>query len=384
MAISNYQLMKALSKDMSTDFLGRLPEITKANMEQLGQTIENYPTIANEFVQVLTNQVIRTMFMTRALDNPLSIFEKGDLSKFGKSLEMIHVDIVKGKDFTERFGTSGTYEGEYLAPEKVDNVKVQYITENSRLKYKVTISNDMLASAFKNENGLSQLVNQLVSKMTDSYNYDKFLMTWKLIDMMPKVNIAGYDGSNEGINKERGQKLLKVIKKTIKDMRFPSKAFNTSGVYTESKPSDLVIIMDTNTTSTLDVDLLAGVFNLSKVEMASRIVEIPYFADKNTQAIICDRDKIQIYNTKYASDTVKNGAGLFTNVFMHRWDLLDSCGFANCVRIHNSSSSAKDPLTLAMPYDVIDKGVEIKEHTMEITEDGEIANKTEKKIKSKK
>ena len=249
----------------------------------------------------------------------------------------------------------------------------------------------MLAAAFKSETGLSQMTNQIVSKMVESYNLDKFLMTWKLISKMKKVNMKGFTGKSSAIDTNNGKVLLKVIKKAIKDMNFPSNQFNTSKVWTKSKPSDLVIIMDTNTTSTLDVEVLAGVFNLSKVEMASRIIEVPYFADQETQAIICDRDKIQIYSTKYASDTVKNGAGLFTNVFLHRWDLLGACDFANSLRIYDAAvdENTHTPQTFAMPYDVMklnekdDQGVvkhDLIETELEI-ENGEIKTKKERKLK---
>ena len=417
MAVTNAKILQLLAPHLSKEFNDRIPSITASNMEQVGETISSYPTLANEFCQVLTNQVIRTMFKTRTLDNPLSMFEKGDLSKFGKSLEMIYVDVIQGKDFTDRF--NGSYEAEVLAPVSYDNVKVQYLTENSRLKYKVTISTDMLASAFKNENGLSTMANQLVSKMVESYNVDKFLLTWKLIDKMKTNKLA----TVKPVDKNSAKAFSRKVKEVIKNMRFPSREFNASGVMTKSSSSDLFIIMDTYTSALLDVELLADTFNMSKVELKSRIVEVPYFADPNRIALIVDRDKLQIFSTKYASDTVKNGAGLFTNVFLHRWDLFGACDFANCVElvadldtatqipIYSSatyeydgdkttakiSDGAVKPSTelqtRSMPYDIITleerdaDGTVIADMTeteIEIDSNGEIKSKVEKKVKETK
>ena len=405
MPVSNTKMLQMLAPNLSTQFNDRIPAIEKANMEQVADTISAYPTLANEFINVLTNQVIRTMFMTRTIDNPLSMFEKGDLSKFGKSLELIYVDLIKGKDFTDRF--QGSYEGEVLAPEKMDNVKVQYLTENSRLKYKVTISTDMLASAFRNENGLSSLANQLVSKMVESYNLDKFLMTWKLIDTMKTNPVKCVKPTDRDSAKAFSRK----VKEIIKNMRFPSNEFNASGVMTKSTPNDLFIIVDTATSALLDVELLADTYNMSKVELQSRIVEVPYFKDEKRVALIVDRDKLQIYNTKMASDTVKNGAGLFTNVFLHRWDLFGACDFANCVELRADSALAQTPIKTGeitvgadgfvtsanpdtagrkMPYDRIEFGVkdqdgtviaDLKETEIEIDSNGEIKSKVEKKRK---
>ena len=431
MAMTNGKILQVLAPHLSAQFNERIPEISKQNMGAVADTITQYPTIANEFINCLTNQVIRTMFYTRSLDNPLSMFEKGDLSKFGKSLEMIFVDVITGKDFTERFGNS--YENEYLAPEAMKNVKVQYLTENSRLKYKVTISNDMLASAFRSEYGLSTLVNQLVAKMTESYNLDKFLMTWKLIDTMKTNKVTCV----KPIDKTTAKEFSRKVREIVKNMRFPSRAFNASGVMTKSNPSDLFIIIDTFTSALLDVELLADTFNMNKADLQGRIVEIPYFADEKRVALIVDRDKLQIFSTKYASDTVKNGAGLFTNVFLHRWDLFGACDFANCVelRAEDLPASVSTPQVIpsweyktqdgdmkgilttgavhpngtkdaetgkpieatggkrSMPYDIItlderDGDGTIKfdmtETELEIDNNGEVKSKVEKKVKSKK
>ena len=417
MTVTNTKLLQLLAPHLSAEFKSRIPGITSANMELVGDTIASYPTIANEFINVLTNQVIRTMFKTRSLDNPLSMFEKGDLSKFGKSLEMIYVDVIQGKDFTDRF--NGSYEAEVLAPVSYDNVKVQYLTENSRLKYKVTISNDMLASAFRNENGLSTMANQLVSKMVESYNVDKFLLTWKLIDKMKTNKLQCV----KPVDKTTAKAFSRKVKEVIKNMKFPSREFNASGVMTTSKSSDLFIIMDTTTSALLDVELLADTFNMSKVELKSRIVEIPYFADPKRVALIVDRDKLQIFSTKYASDSVKNGAGLFTNVFLHRWDLFGACDFANCVELYaGTDNESVIPAQLlvanydtegvtpnggvtsekfipssnnvrSMPYDNIQYDVrnsdgtvvaDLTETELEIDSNGEIKSKVEKKVKETK
>ena len=413
MATNNIKMMQLLAPHLSAEFKSRIPELTKANMELVGDTIASYPTIANEFVNVLTNQVISPMFKTRSLDNPLSMFEKGDLSKFGKSLEMIYVDVINGKDFTDRF--NGSYEAEVLAPVHYDNVKVQYLTENSRLKYKVTISTDMLASAFKNENGLSTMANQMVSKMVESYQVDKFLLTWKLIDKMKTNKLA----CPKPVDKATAKAFTRKVKEVIKNMRFPSREFNASGVMTTSKASDLFIIMDTATSALLDVELLADTFNMSKVELKSRIVEVPYFKDEKRVALIVDRDKLQIFSTKYASDTVKNGAGLFTNVFLHRWDLFGACDFANCVELYSQTAEIAGSIPASelsytyddgqadvpkdvtaqskpagagprsMPYDKITYGAKDNDGTViaDLTEteieieNGEVKTKKEKKVK---
>lgn len=375
--LTNLQVMKGVEKSLSSDFTSRIPAITQQNLDNIGQTMSNYPVIGNEFVKVLTNQIIRTLFMTRPLTNRLEIFNQGDLEKYGKSLEMIYVDIIKGKDFSDRFG--GSYEAELWSPESVNNVKVQYLTENSRLKYKVTVSDDMLAGAFKNEYGLSNLMNQLVDQLVRSYNYDMFLMTWRLIDKMSTKQISGIPMPVDMATSKEFTKKLKTI---ILRMGFPSNEYNEASVYTQSVESDLFIITTPEVKATIDVDLLATVFNMEKAEIDSKFVIVPEFADANRIALIVDRDKIQIYNTKTAGDSTWNGAGLFSNVFLHRWNLLGACNFANCVELRvNAIKNVKEN----MPYNVGLDGKDITSTEVNITidEDGDVS-KEEKVIKEGK
>ena len=97
MAIDNVTFVKALSSAASQEFKDRIGSVTAGNIKNIGETITAYPTAKNEFVNVLTNQVSKQLFFNKVWENPYKMFNRGQLP-YGKSIESIFVDIVKGKD----------------------------------------------------------------------------------------------------------------------------------------------------------------------------------------------------------------------------------------------------------------------------------------------
>ena len=97
MAIDNVTFVKALTTAASQEFKDRIGATTQANIKKIGETVAAYPTVKNEFVNVLTNQVSKQLFFNKVWENPYKMFNRGQLP-YGKSIESIFVDIVKGKD----------------------------------------------------------------------------------------------------------------------------------------------------------------------------------------------------------------------------------------------------------------------------------------------
>ena len=58
MAIDNVTFVKALTTGaVSQEFKDRIGATTQANIKKIGETVATYPTLKNEFVNDLTNQV---------------------------------------------------------------------------------------------------------------------------------------------------------------------------------------------------------------------------------------------------------------------------------------------------------------------------------------
>ena len=173
MAIDNVKFVKALSNAASQEFKDRIGEVTAGNIKKIGTIIDDYPNAKNEFVAVLTNQVSKQLFFNKVWENPYKMFNRGQLP-YGKSIESIFIDIVKGKDRTRQTNTT-TLATDLLA-RQTPEVKVEYYTENFQQQYPTTLSDEELKGAFRNANGLSEMTARILQAPLTGAEFDQFLM----------------------------------------------------------------------------------------------------------------------------------------------------------------------------------------------------------------
>lgn len=345
MALDNVTFTKALVSATSQEFKDRIGEVTTKNMHKVGEIITDYPTAKNEFVNVLTNQVAKQRFFSKAYENPYKLFKKGMLP-YGKSIESIFVDIVKGKDRTRK--TDGSTLATDLLTRENPNVKVEYYTENKQMQYQATISDEELKGAFRTENGLSELTSRILQAPLNSAEYDDFLLVKHALSHLKCAEVKlGKTAYDKLTLQEKAQSLVTAIKSYILKMGFLSNQYNGQGVMTYSKPQDLVCFVPTDLLAVMDVQLLAQAFNVSYDQINLHVLPIDYFEkcsttdggttytyaeDLETQCIICDKEALQIWETLNSSETFRNPQALYTNVWFNRWGIVASCNFVNCVK----------------------------------------------------
>lgn len=345
MALDNVTFTKALVSATSQEFKDRIGEVTAKNMHKVGEIITEYPTAKNEFVNVLTNQVAKQRFFSKSYENPYKLFKKGMLP-YGKSIESIFVDIVKGKDRTRK--TDGGQLATDLLTRENPNVKVEYYTENKQMQYQATISDEELKGAFRTENGLSELTSRILQAPLNSAEYDDFLLVKHALSHLKGAEVKlGKTAYDKLTLQEKAQSLVTAIKSYILKMGFLSNQYNGQGVMTYSKPQDLVCFVPTDLLAVMDVQLLAQAFNVSYDQINLHVLPIDYFEkcstadsgatytyveDLETQCIICDKEALQIWETLNSSETFRNPQALYTNVWFNRWGIVASCNFVNCVK----------------------------------------------------
>lgn len=350
MALDNVTFASMVSDLASQEYKDRIPTATQDNIANIEEIISTYPTAKNEFISVLTNQVAKQLFFSKAYENPYKLFNRGMLP-YGKSIESIFVDIIKGKQRTHET-VAANLASDLLARED-PNVKVEYYSENFRHQYKTTITDEELKGAFRAENGLSSMTGRILQAPLTSIEYD---MQEMVLHALPElkggkatINKSAYTAMTE---EEKAKVIVKTIKSQVIKMGFLNNKHNGQGVMTFSRPQDLVVFLDPDMMANIDVELLAQAFNIDKAEVPLHVLPVPQFTkrtvttseepsgttvtyaeDTDCLAIICDKDAIQIYETLNSSETFRNPQGIYTNVFFNRWGLMSACNFANVCRI---------------------------------------------------
>ena len=347
MAIDNVTFVKALTTATSQEFKDRIGTTTQANIKKIGETITTYPTLKNEFINVLTNQVSKQLFFNKVWENPYKMFNRGQLP-YGKSIESIFIDIVKGKDRTRQ--TNATNLASDLLSRQTPNVKVEYYTENFQQQYPTTISDEELKGAFRNQNGLSEMTARILQAPLTGAEFDQFLMIKHALANLKtaqvKIGKTAYTGLTA---KEKANLITTTVKAYVKKLKFLSNNYNAQGVMTFSRPTDLYLFVPADISAFLDVEQLATAFNISKVELPTRVLDIdnfqkvntgndaasnPYVEDTDALFYLIDKDAIQLYETLNESESFRNPQAKYTNIWFDRWGIIASCHFANAIKFY--------------------------------------------------
>ena len=328
--MNNITFLNSLAKSMSAEYQERIPTATAENISEIAELINQYPTTRNEFISALTNKVAKSKVIQKVYNNRFKFLKKGSIP-YGTSIELIVADIVKGKNFGENFGSANTEIGSLLAIEKPE-VKVQYIERNIQLKYKLSISNLQLMGAFNSENGLSNLVNALITSVVNSMEFDEELLINKAINTINSVQAKITDWGTLD-EEQQAKKLTKLVMVTLDKMQFLSTDYNTQNYHTFCKPDDVVIFVTPETKAMLNVDLLANTYNMEKADINARIVLVKEFEDAKTIAKIIDKECIQFFDNYQTTATFENADNLTHHTFYHRGQTLGICQFFNSLDI---------------------------------------------------
>ena len=347
MAIDNVTFVKALTTATSQEFKDRIGATTQANIKKIGETITTYPTLKNEFINVLTNQVSKQLFFNKVWENPYKMFNRGQLP-YGKSIESIFIDIVKGKDRTRQTNVNNLASD--LLTRQTPNVNVEYYSENFQQQYPTTISDEELKGAFRNQNGLSEMTARILQAPLTGAEFDQFLMIKHALANLKtaqvKIGKTAYNGLTA---KEKANLITTTVKAYVKKLKFLSNNYNAQGVMTFSRPTDLYLFVPADISAFLDVEQLATAFNISKVELPTRVLDIdnfqkvntgndassnPYVEDTDALFYLIDKDAIQLYETLNESESFRNPQAKYTNIWFDRWGIIASCHFANAIKFY--------------------------------------------------
>lgn len=387
---TNAEILNTIRANASSEYQERVPEALGVG-GNVSNVFSQYPTMKNEFLTALTNKIARTLFYSKVFSNPLKPLHKGMLP-YGYSLEQIFVQMAEGKGFWEHWDLSGDEVKDLIGKRKPD-VKLLYIERNFAYKYKTTISDQQLRTAFHDQNGLSRLVEQVVSSVYSKAYFDEFNDMKNILKAHADAKYLGYDsttgkmeqraltntvlpnGKSEAVfvigeyatQEAKGKAISKAIRTVAGKMAFPTENYNSAGVRQWSERNQLIYITTPEEQAELDVEVLANAFNMDKADVNVRVIvvdELPtqfsiesakatkqseygtllttaLSSERDTRSCKCrgilmDSDFIQAYDTLIESRTFDNGEGLYTNYFFHKQGIMATCYFGQIVYLVDS------------------------------------------------
>ena len=315
--LTNGDLVKALG----------LPDniLTKLATEQG----TSFSATANQFIETLVNKIVYQKVDKMEFSNPFAQFE-GYAVRFGDTIENIFTELPVGytfdKDATDPF------------TKVIPSVKVLYATINFEMQYCVTIQDSLLRRAVLNEYGLMNLVTYFLDTLGDRKAIDEYQAT---VYMLNNKDI--YAGGFEELEIPAGSSALERYKAVtqkiidvVTDFALPCKDNNKLGVLTATKKSDVVLVIKQTVLNHINLDYLAGVFNLAKVDLVKNIIPVrsfqvikpgtalqdPTAVGDDLDFVILDKRGFDIHNALQDSGMIYNPKGKYTNHFTNNWKII--------------------------------------------------------------
>ncbi len=332
--VPNSTILDAVRNEASSDYQNRIPAADKAGVSQ---TIQNLMDPANrrwknEFIDVLVNRIGLTIARSNSWTNPLATFKRGML-EYGNTIEEIQVGLLKAHNYdADRDYMEGTLFGRER-PE----VQTNFHTVNRQDFYKVTVNEAMLNRAFLDPAGLSGFVNMLMEAPSNSDQWDEFLLTTSLFAEyeanggfyhvnVPDVAAFASDGAD-------AKAALRKMRSMADTLKFLSTKYNAAKMPSFAKPEDLIILASPEFNAAIDVEALAGAFNIERSQMYGRVVTIPQdnFGIDGCQAILTTSDFFVIADKLFESTSQWNPASLSNNYFLHHHEVVSASRFVPAV-----------------------------------------------------
>lgn len=313
-----------------------------------------------ELTSTLLTKIVQQDIDSKVFDDVFGIFTDKNL-EVGAQIEEFEVGNLEATDFDPT--------GQRTLAKADMKFKVLYHKINRKKTYKATVSDKQLKTAMLNTTNLASTANAIVNELYNSSNIDDFEAVKQLLKEIAGDNkemvVCDMNGKGNDMNE-----LTKAIQSLATNMALPSTQYNFAGFKKEFNPADnLVLIIDSATNARMNVEALANAINVDKKSLVKNIIiidEMPQFNYENVSAIkgltiptspestidmykcnaegeqsvngnpICfllNRKALKRINVERKIKTQENGAGDFTNYYLHAEDLLSYSTLRNAVVI---------------------------------------------------
>ncbi len=328
---SNAAILNAIRNDASPDYQRRIPAATKASVSDTVAALNKFRPSFNEFMDALVNRIGTVYARNITWSNPLAEFKRGMLT-YGDTIEEVQTGLLEAHTYDPR----RDYMEKAIFGTEVPDTRSIFHKVNRQEFYKITVNEPLLQRAFLEGEGLSNFVSQLLQAPTTSDQWDEFLLTTSLFAQYERNNGFYHVHTPSlisGSTEDDARDTLKRMRAMADTLKFPSTRYNAAHMPTFAKADDLIIFATPEFIASIDVDGLAGAFNIDRADMYGRIVPIPreQFGVDGCNAIMTIRDFLVIADQRLENTSQYNPVSLSNNYFLHHWEVISASLFVPAV-----------------------------------------------------
>lgn len=328
----NELILDAIRDEGTSQYQQRIPEATKAGVHETVKNLTKYNAHFNEFLDAFVNRIGSVVVRDMSWSNPLSEFKQG-LLEYGDTIEEVQVGLLKAYN----------YKGDHEQMEKdiwgVARPAVQsnFHTVNRQDVYKITVNEAELKRAFLSPTGLFDFITKLMAVPQTSDQWDEFLIMTSLFKEYESnggfwhVNVP--DVRDLDSTAPEARQALRKMRAMADTLLFPSSRYNAAHMATFAKREDLVLFVSPEYQAAVDVEALAGAFNMDKTAMHGRILPIPQeqIGIDKAQAIMTTKDYFVCADQLLENRSIQNPMGMYSNYFLHHWQVQSVSRFVPAV-----------------------------------------------------
>ena len=348
------EILNTIRDNASDMYRERIPEATQTNIEEVQQAMcdpEN-AVVTNEFMKTLLNMIIKQVIHNKLFSNPLKSLKKGKKT-LGDTIEEIYTNFIKADVYDQT--------GSALLQRKLPDTKTVFHRMNRKDKYKVTVNPEELFKAFASYDKLQSYIATIINTLYNSSEFDEFILTKQLIKQAYDNNaIVVVNVPDPLTSMDNGKEFIRIVKTVSGDMVFPNSNNNAyltaqsednKPIITFTRKNEQVLIIDNPTNVSVDINVLASIFNMSVAEFnETKKIVIDAFPDPDVRAALVDEAFFQIYDDLLMFRDFENPEGLYKNYYLHVWQTLAYSPLVNAVIFKVASDEDSDDVV--EEYDV--------------------------------
>lgn len=326
-------ILNNIRANASDEYRERVPEATQQNIITVGNAMQTYPVLYNEFAAALFNKIGKTIIESKLFKNKLARFKSGAITT-QQDVEEIFVDMAKKASEYDPDGKNP------LGRRADDNVKVAFHRMNRQDCYDISIGDIDFIRVFRSESSLDQFIKGQINSVYSRAAHDEWLYMKNVLATFKSIDgtTHGYfDYAVPEITADTAEKsakaFVKTVRKAVADVSFASTEYNAAHVTTWTDPDKLVLLVNKDVLAEVDVEVLAKAFNMGKTDINVEIIPMDDFGTlTDTYALMVDEEFFKVWDTLSRMESQRNAQGLFTNFFYHVHQILSASPFKTAVR----------------------------------------------------
>ena len=349
---SSVDILNAIRNSATANYRDYVPaaDPTAESIREIGNVIMQFPALQNEFLSALVNRIGRVIITSKMYSNPWAVFKQG-LLEFGETIEEIFVNIAKPFEYDPAVAETKVFARE------IPDVRAAFHILNYKKFYKATIQNEQLRQAFLSWQGITDLIAKITDAMYTGANYDEF-QTMKYLLARHILNGELKAVQIPTVSTSNMKSIVSTIKGVSNNFEFMSTKYNLAGVANYSTKDSQYVIVNSEFDATMDVEVLASAFNMTKADFMGHRVMMDSFGNLDTDrlyllfadddnytpltaeeitaldaipAVLIDKEWFMIFDNLFNFTEQYNGQGLYWNYWYHVWKTFSISPFANAV-----------------------------------------------------